>query len=173
MLSCLRLSFKSLILKKDIGKFLPDGMKPETAVELRDLEMQVAAINRKYSNGVLSVYNVKGLKKVEIFTYLDKKQDEINKLIESSNVSTIYKIINLSTEYVSPIVKKNLDKLAAAKVVEAFNEDDLDANIYGDREVIMSRWRRRYLKAAKISKRKKILDRYNEEGNGFVMPKKL
>lgn len=98
--------FKISSLKKDTSKYLRDGMPKEVVVELRTLERAVGSINRKYFNGVLSSTNVKSLSKKEILTELENRNNEIERLVDGSSVGTVYKIINLNTEYVSPIVKK-------------------------------------------------------------------
>jgi hypothetical protein len=112
-------------------------MSQELVAELRKLDMLVSGINRKYSNGILSPESVKKLTKLQILSHLQDKQIEINE----SKVEMLFDILNISTEYVSPIDKKRFDKLAAVEIQECFESGDINEEIVGDKSILLARWR--------------------------------
>lgn len=160
-------------LKKDTEKFLRDGIPQEEVLELRELATSIKNINRTYSIGVLSPDNVRKLNKIEILKYLDQKNKEINLLIKDSPVSTLYKLENLSTEYINPITKKKLINLAKAGVEEYYKNLPDDKSLIIDKRVLFDKWKRRFLKLEKISIRKTFINKYLQSPNEFVFPVKM
>lgn len=160
-------------LKKDSQKFLRDGISEEAQAGLRNLFDKIKDINRRYSTGILSPNNVKNLNKIEILTQLQLKQTEISDLITQSEVGTLYKILNLSSEYVSPIVKKRLFNKVNSEVAKVFEETPELEIVIGDRKILHDRWKRRYIRLAKISLRKIEVEKYLKEPSSYQLPSKL
>jgi transposase-like protein len=84
----------------------------------------------------------------------------------------LYRILNLSTEYISPIIKKRMEILATSYVDEFCSSDKYDQVIFGDKSALVNKWKRRYLKAAKISRQKELIDVYLSDPDSFVLPSK-
>lgn len=160
-------------LKKDTEKFLRDGIPQEEVLELRELATSIKNLNRSYSTGVLSPEKVIKLSKIEILKHLDQKNKEITALINNSSVSTLYKLENLSTEYISPITKKKLINLAKAGVEEFYKSFPNDKTLIIDKRVLYDRWKRRFLKLEKISIRKEYILKYLKSPSDFIFPVKM
>lgn len=160
-------------LKKDTEKFLRDGIPQEEVLELRELATSIKNINRLYSTGVLSPDKIINLNKIEILKFLDKKNREIESLVNNSSVSILYKLENLSTEYINPITKKKLINLAKAGIEEFYKDVPSDKSLIVDRRVLYDRWRRRFLKLEKISIRKTFINKYLQSPTEFVFPVKM
>ena len=77
---------------------------------MSNLDTPIKGIYAKYSTGEgkLSPKNVRGLKKVEILSLLDEQKKEIDDVLKNNDFSTLYKIVNLSSEYLSPLKKKEI-----------------------------------------------------------------
>lgn len=160
-------------LKKDTEMFLRDGIPQEEVLELRELAISIKNLNRSYSTGVLSPDKINKLSKIEILGYLEEKNKQITSLINKSSVSTLYKLENLSTEYINPITKKKLINLAKAGIDEFFQDAPSDKSLIVDKRVLYDRWKRRFLKLEKISIRKIHISNYLESRNDFIFPVKL
>lgn len=80
--------------KKDIEKFLKDGLQDSEAAELRNLESYIRSINFNYSEGVLSPESVKKLSKIERLQRIDSRDDKISSKINNSSVGILYRALN-------------------------------------------------------------------------------
>jgi hypothetical protein len=159
--------------KKDTEKYLRDGIPEDLAIELRSLDILISDINRRYSNGKLSPMNVKKLTKIEILELLDSKKNEIDGVIRNSRVETLYRALNLSTEYISPITKKKLRNLATIEVEKLFNEGVFLTSLIGDKDEVIKRWKKRYLRIARANIRKENVIKYLELGQEYKLPVKV
>lgn len=165
--------FKISNLKKESGKYLKDGIDEKAAAELQSLSDAIREVNRRFSMGKLSQENVKDLTKIQILRLLDERDDEISKIISVSNQQVLYKILNLSSEYLSPIVKRNVYKRASESVEELYAQNPDYAILVGDKQTIIDRWKRRYIKLAKISLRKTEVEKYLKDKSTYILPRKL
>lgn len=159
--------------KKDTEKFLRDGISDEARGELRNLCDNIKDINRKYSTGTLSPAEVKKLNKIEILQELQSKKTEIDQKVDQASCGTIYRILTLSSEYVSPITKKRLLNKANESIVELLEEDKQIELLIGERRVLLERWKKRYIKFAKIDVRKREMNKYLENPSAYKLPAKL
>lgn len=165
--------YKISDLKKDSEKFLKDSIPEDQCAELRNLSDLVKSINRQYSTGVLSPENVKQLKKKEVLEQIDLRSAAINDAVDRSSVGTLYKITGLSTEYLDPLIKKKIDTLAEIKVNELFKHDPNLIVILGDRRELVIKWKRRYAKLARLSKRKVEIELLTSDPVNYTLPSKL
>lgn len=166
--------YKMASLKKDSEKFLNENLQENEIAELRNLGNIISSIYSRYSKGVLSPANVKLLSKLEILNHIGERDNEIAKLIASAgNAGIIYRIINISTEYISPIQKRRIYQLAEDSVSDLFKEDKRFEVRFGERKQLIDKWRRRYLRIARLSKRKEVLDKFISNRNEFNFPPKL
>lgn len=159
-----RLSF----YKKDIEKFLRDGMPSEEVAGLRDLDAKVRAINFKYSEGVLSPENVRLLSKIERLQFIDKRDSEISACIQSSKFGILYKICNLSSEYINPVKKKKIQTWVRKEVDSLLSEGDDFSKIANERNQILSKLNRRALRFEKNSVRKLNIEKYFEDKDKYA-----
>lgn len=160
-------------LKKDSEKFLKDGIPEKETAELRDLSDQISTINREYSIGPLSPTRVQNLTKIEILQKLEERNSRVNQLKKESPVGTLWSLCNLSSEYVSSVVKNRVTTLAQTEVEKLFsNNKDLEI-IIGEPKIIQDRWRRRYIKAARLSVRKTEIEKYLSDPENYIFPVKL
>lgn len=164
--------YKIAARKKDTAKFLRDGIPEDLAIELRSLDIKVSNINREYSTGPLSPINVKNLTKVKILTLIDEREEKINKELNSSRANILYRLLNLSTEYVSPVIKRKLSKLAITEVEKYFTKNEGSSEIIGDKQSVIKSWKKRYLKIARLSVRKEQVSKYLADKENFKMPVK-
>lgn len=160
-------------VKKDTEKFLRDGIPEGLVIELRNLDTKVKDINRKFSTGILSPTNVRKLTKIEILTELERKNTEINNIVTTSGVAMLYKIMHLSSEYISPITKKRLRDLAQTEIDKLYSSDSSYRNIVGEKRQIIERWKRRYIRLEKNSIRRREVIKYLELGDQYKLPAKL
>lgn len=165
--------FKITDLKKDSERFLKSSIPEEQQVELRDLSNSISSINREYSLGVLSPTNVKKLTKVEILQHLEKRNYQVRELKNKSPVGVLYNLMSLSSEYLDPVVKRKIVVLAELKINELYDNDNNLQFIVGERKTIVDRWKRRYIKLARLSKRKEQIDKYLSDVTNFRFPSKL
>jgi hypothetical protein len=104
-------------IKKDSEKFLKENIPEDRINGLRELNTAISSINRNYSLGVLAPDRVRLLNKLEVLSELDKRNREIENLLDGGlnnegvyfdahSEATLWRILNLSYEFVSPIVKR-------------------------------------------------------------------
>lgn len=165
--------FKISFYKKDIEKFLRDGMSREEVAELRDLDAKVRSINFTYSEGILSPENVKKLTKIERLQAIDRRDREIETEVKKSPASVLYKLSNLSSEYISPIQKKKIQLWVKKEVDSLFNSKNDFSQLAGERSQILVKLQRRALRFEKNSVRKLNIEKYLANKNDFKMPTKL
>lgn len=149
------------------------GIPANLVVELRNLSTKIKDINRNYSTGPLSSMNVKNLTKVEILNLLLKKEAEIEEEVFSSKAETLFRIFNLSSEYISPISKKRLRILAQKEIDSLFAANSSYSKIIGEKKQIIDRWKRRYIKLEKNSLRREEVLKYLSDEASYRLPVKL
>lgn len=118
----------------------------------------------------MSENKVKDLTKIQILKLLEDRQAEVDKELMASNARTIYMIIHLTNEYVDPVDKKKLERLAAIKVKEFY--DNIEATELQDKSALVKKWRRKYLRSARLSIRKEQISRYLENPDEYILPRK-
>lgn len=176
--------YKIADIKKDSEKYLKEDIPEERIAGLRELDTSISSINRRYSLGPLSPDNVKGLKKIEILNILEEKNREISFLLngghDSSNVlqpphksATLWKILSLSSEYVSPIIKRRLNLLAEKEVSKLFAQNPKLSFEYNEQKQLSDVWKKRYIKIACVSVRKVQLGKYLSDEGSYKLPVKL
>lgn len=160
-------------VKKDIEKFLRAGISNIQAAELRELERNINAVNDKYSKGVLSPDSVKKLSKAARLNHIDERNNEISVLKKKSKAGILYGLLNLSSEYISPIKKKKISLWVRNEVDKMLNEISSFENLRGERSQLIARFQRRAIKMEKNSVRKIQVEKYLSEKEEFKFPSKL
>lgn len=171
-------------IKKDSEKFLKENIPEDRISGLRELDTAISAINRKYSLGVLSPDRVGHLTKLEVLSELDKRNSEILLLLDGGlnekgikspphKEATLWRILNLSSEYISPIIKKRLNLLAENEVSKLFSENPRLNFDSGEQKQLSDKWKKRYIKLARLSVRKTQIDKYFSDENSYILPVKL
>lgn len=163
--------YKISDFKKDNEKFLRDGLKDTEVVELRELEAKIRSINFSYSEGVLSPSEIKKMTKIERLQKIDERDEAISREIINSKVGTLYKILNLSTEYISPVSKKRITTFVQKEVDNLLSKKE-NEDLKEERSNLISRLTRRALKFEKTSVRKIFVEKYINEQANFKMPSK-
>lgn len=164
--------FKISAEKKDTEKFLKDGIQESEVAELRNLETQIRNINYSFSQGVLSPDNVKTLTRIERLQEIDKRDDAITTAIIGSPVGDLYKALNLSSEYISPVKKKQISLFAQVAVDKLLNEKEFNG-MAEERASLISKFTKRAYRYEKISVRKNTVSKYIENRETFRLPSKL
>lgn len=164
--------FKISFYKKDIEKFLRDGMSQEEVAELRDLDAKIRSINFFYSEGVLSPENVKRLTKIERLQAIDKRDLEIDDFIKESKSGILYKICKLSSEYISPIQKKKIQLWVKKEVDSLISDPNSSPNFSNERNQILAKLQRRALRFEKNSVRKLNIEKYLSDKELYKLPSK-
>lgn len=171
-------------IKKDSEKFLKENIPEDRISGLRELDTKISAINRSYSLGKLSPENVRNLKKLEILKLLDERnskieiilnggKDEYGNIVKAHPESIIWKILNLSTEFVSPIIKRRLSILADSVVDELYNQNPNLQIIHGEQKTLADKWKSRYIKLARLSLRKTQIEKFLNNESEYTLPPKL
>lgn len=158
--------------KKSSEKYLKDGIKESEVAELRDLESKIKLINFKYTEGDLSFNEIKKLTKIERLIRIDKRDDEISSVISKSPVSLLYKALNLTSEYISPIKKKKIALWVQVEVDKLIKSGEFD-NVREERSALISQFVKRAYKFEKISLRRLAVNNYISLGSDFKLPSKL
>lgn len=143
--------------KKDAEKYLKDGIQDSDVIELRALESNIRAINFEYSEGVLSPVSVKKLNKIQRLEFINERDTKISSLIQSSRAGMLYRLLNLSTEYISPIKKKKI-QLWVQKEVDSYLDGVEDLNVKSERSQLIAKYTRRALRFEKTSVRKLAIE---------------
>jgi hypothetical protein len=158
--------------KKDVSRFLQDGLMEEEVQGLQDLETKISRINGEYSgkDGPLSAINVKDLKKVKILQLLEERKIKIDTTINASKFGTLFKILSLSSEYVSPLRKRFINKQVALEVDSKY-DDSYESN-YEEKSGFESRMRKRALKLEVNSIRRREVLKYIEDRASYRLPSK-
>lgn len=165
--------FKISSFKKDSSLYLRTGMPTDAVTELRKLAIEVNRINSNYANGPLSSEAVKRLTKLEILSLLDAQRREVSSVVAISKFKDLYAVLNLTTEYVDPVTKKELLRIATIELGKLFNSSDYSPEFHGDKKKLLSQWKKRYLKTAKLSLQKELCIKYFEDFENFRLPTKL
>jgi hypothetical protein len=164
--------FKISSSKKDAEKFLKDGIGTSKEAELRDLESKIRAINFKYSQGELSPEKVKKLSKIKRLETINERDNVLTSLIVNSPVGDLYRALNLSSEYISPIKKKKIQLWIQKSVDELLQDDNFkDGNM--ERRSLISKFTRRAYRFEKTSIRKLTVENYINDPENFKLPSKL
>lgn len=159
--------------KKDYEQFLQSGLEDQELDALRDLALDIKSVNFKYSTGVLSPQNVKNLSKIEILQFIDERNAIINSKIDSNKFGKLYKTMKLSSEYVSPITKKKISNWVVSSVDSLYNENPGFKDTFGERTVVMSKFRIRAYKLATRDVIKKNVLKYLANRDAYDLPRKL
>lgn len=159
--------------KKDSEQFLRNGLEKAELDALRDLALKIKSVNFNWSTGKLSPDNVKNLTKIEILQYIDERNKIINDLLNESKYGELYRTVNLSTEYINPIIKKKISNWVCEEVDKLYTQDQNLSSIYGDRSIVASKVRKRALKIARGSVIRENILRYIEDKENYRMPRKL
>jgi hypothetical protein len=164
--------YKISFTKKDTEKFLKDGIKDSMAAELRDLESKIRALNFDYSQGILSPDRVKKLTKIERLQEIDKRDTKLAELINESPVGDLYKSLNLSSEYISPIKKKKISNWVQVEVDKLISTSEF-SSLNEERKQLISKFTRRAYRFEKNSVRKLAVERFISDPTSFKLPSKL
>lgn len=159
--------------KKDSEKFLKDGISELEVIELRDLQAKIRAINFKYSEGVLSPLKIKELTKISKLQLIFERDEEISILITKSKAGILYKLLNLSSEYISPVSKKKISIWVRSEVDKALVSDKSFKIFSEERTQIIAKIQRRALRFEKNSVRRLNIEKYIEDRENFRLPSKL
>jgi len=164
--------YKIFDQKKDIRTYLIDGIPQEMDAELQELERNVKAIHYEYSNGPLSPLSVKKLTKIERLGKIDERDIKINKLVSLSKAGVIYKLTKLSSEYISPMKKREIQKMVKKEVDFLIADYGENSFLLNERSQIMSRLQRKAIQLEKISLRKIKIEEYINKRENFKFPVK-
>lgn len=164
--------FKISAEKKDTEKFLKDGIQESEVAELRNLETQIRNINFRFSQGILAPDKVKFLTKIERLQEIDRRDDEISSCIIKSSVGNLYRALNLSSEYISPVKKKKISLWVQAEVDKLLNEKEFNG-IIEERSSLISKFVKRAYRFEKNSVRKSCVSKYINNRETFKLPSKL
>lgn len=161
--------------KKDIEKFLRDGIPNDVVVELRGLDVIIKNFNREYSTGKLSPLNIKKLTKIDILKLLEEKETKIKDQVEASKVGVLWKALKLSSEYIDPVKKKQLARLANSAIDELYKENPKYVQLIGEKQLVCDKWRRRFYNYEKMSVRRREVLKYlnTESKEEYTLPPKL
>lgn len=97
----------------EVGFLIGSLSKEETlgVISIRD---RVKSIIRNYMLGELSPNNISNLSKIERLSLIQKKDDEVLRVINSSdNFSELYKICSMNSDYLSASIKNTLSNCAS------------------------------------------------------------
>jgi hypothetical protein len=164
--------YKIFDQKKDTRTYLIDGIPQEMDAELQELERSVKAIHYEYSNGPLSPISVKKLTKIERLEKIDERDCKINKMISNSKAGTIYRLTKLSSEYISPMKKRSIQKMVKKEVDNLIAEYGDNNSLINERSQIMSKLQRKAIQLEKISLRKIKIEEYINKRENFKFPVK-
>lgn len=165
--------YKIFDFKKDVEKYLKDGVPEKEIAELRDLQAKIRSINFKFSEGELSPTNIKSLSKIRKLEIINKRDDEISAEIAKSKSGVLFKILNLSSEYISPIKKKKISLWVRAEVDKTIKNEEDFAKYKEDRTQIISKIQRRALRFEKNSVRKLNVEKYLLNKEAYKFPVKM
>lgn len=158
--------------KKDVEKFLKDGLKDSEVVGLRDLDAKIRKINFEYSEGVLSSREVKKLTKIERLSKIDERDSKIKECVNNSKFGTLYSILKLSTEYISPVKKKKIQIWVDAEVTRLLDSEPF-RSLKEERINIISQLTRRALRIERNSVRRLNIEGYINDGSDYKLPSKM
>lgn len=159
--------------KKDIEKFLRDGILDSEVVELRDVESKIKSINYSFSEGDLSPKIIKSLTKIQKLKLIDDRDSRISEVIKKSPCGVLYRLLNLSSEYISPVKKKKISIWIRHEVDSEINSSNNKEKLISERSQIISRLQKRVIKIEKYSVRKIHIERYIKDRKDFIFPSKL
>lgn len=159
-------------VKKDIERFMKDGISDMEAAELRELESKVRSINFEYSEGKLSPSKVKLLTKIQRLQLIDERDSKISSMIKNSKAGILFRILKLSSEYISPVKKKKISTWVRIEVDKMLNDTSYE-NLLGDRAQLISKYQRRAIRLEKISVRRANVIKYTNNKEDFKFPSKL
>jgi hypothetical protein len=163
---------------------LKENIPEDRISALRELDTAISTINRKYSLGTLAPDKVRYLNKLEVLTELDKRNREIQILLTGGvdengrnnaphEESTLWRILNLSSEHISPIIKRRLSLLAETEVAKLFIENPRLQYEQGEQKQLSDKWKKRYIKMARLSVRKSQVEKFLSDENSYELPVKL
>jgi hypothetical protein len=162
----------SLIKKKESETFLLDSLTQEDSIGLRDLGLKIRAVNFRYSNEELSPTVIKLKTKIERLQIIQKRDDDIKALIQASKYGTLYKILNLSTEYVNPILKKKIYIKVLEEITKIYTDKPNSETIFGEITYVSDRAKSRAMKIARNSVRRENVLKYIKDRVGYKLPSK-
>lgn len=157
--------------KKDIMRYLKDGISESLSIELRDLEIRVKHVNSKYSEGELSPNSIKQKTKIERLQAITSRDEEITKLVMESNAGLLYRILRLSSEYIPPERKKAIENLVIKEVNDLIDNEKFK-NLKNEKFLIISKIIKNAINFEKILIRKNNVSKYIQDPISYKLPSK-
>lgn len=155
----------------EVGFLIGSLNKDETigVISIRD---RVKSVIRRYMLNELSPNKVSTLSKIARLTLIQAKDDEVLRIINSSNeYSGLYKICSLNSDYIPPSIKNTLincaSDFARKESSKIYSEDEKGFKKF------ISVCRRRAFKEAVMSLKEKELSNWRQVGNtNYKLPSK-
>jgi hypothetical protein len=159
--------------KKGYEQFLMNGLEEQEQVALRDISLKVKSINFKYSTGVLSPENIKRSTRIETLTFIDERNKVLNDLINGDRYGKLFRIKTLSSEYLSPIKKKQIANWVTAEVDNLYSSNPSLSKEYGDPSSVASKIRMRAYRLATNDMIKENVEKYLSNRESYELPRKM
>ena len=94
------------------------------------------------------------LSKLEKLTLIDKRDRELDSIIERSDVSVVYKIMRLSSKYLDSVSKKKISKYCIDTAEALVRKEPSILSDYDNVQFLISQYKRRPIKTSVISLRR-------------------
>lgn len=167
--------YKISYKKKNVEKFLRDGLPEAEVAELRDIEKRIRNVNSLYSKNVSDFQNFSQITKIKKLELIDERDRAISKIIKNSKCGDLYRLLHLSTEYISPVKKLTLQNWVRVTVDNDIQNASASEQsiLRAERSQMFSRLNKKILKLEKTSIIKSYVEKYIQEGASFKFPVKL
>lgn len=164
-----KLSYK----KKNSEKFLRDGLSIVEVAGLRDLESRIKNINSTYAKRASEFNNeTTRITKIQL---IDERNLAISGIISGSSYGDLYRLMNLSTEFISPVKKLNLQNWIKNTIdadIEKAGEKEKTLLI-SERSQMLSRLNKKVMKIERISVIRQNIEKFTKDRKNFQFPSKL
>lgn len=150
-----------------------DGISDLEEIELRDIESKVKNVNSSYSEGPLSPFNIRSLTKIDKLQFIDERDNKISDIIKKSSCGVLYRLLNLSSEYISPVKKKKIASWVRFEVDSEIEISENKVSLISERSASILRLQSRALKMEKFSVRRLHIETFLKDRSSFKFPVKL
>lgn len=167
-------AYKLSSFKEKNESFYTGQLSQEEISELATLSRNIKAVISKYEREQgLNPDIMKGMTKISKLLLIDKRDIEIEALINKSKVSTLYRISKLTSERIPPVIKTKILRQADSAASAFIRENDLKGFAAADadvkiRRIVVKEGYRAVLKSIKA----KEIELYKSNKDKYVFKRK-
>lgn len=167
-------TYKLSTFKEKNESFYTGQLSVEEISELATLSRNIKAVISKYEREQgLNPVDMKNMTKISKLSLIDRRDLEIEKLVQNTNVSMLYKISKLTSERIPPVIKSKILNIAEKAADDYVRENSLKGHEAADavarvRRTVVKEGFRAVMKSIKAEE----IEKYKKDKLSYVFKRK-